>query len=252
MAKRARKLVYTFGAGRADGDAGMKELLGGKGANLAEMVRIGIPVPPGFTMTTEVCGLFFRGGNRLPRGLAKEVRAALAGIREITGKSFGDPSNPLLVSVRSGAPASMPGMMDTILNLGINDDVAERMAELTGNERFVYDAYRRFVMMYADVVLGVHRHAFEQLVDRAKVRLGVESSDNSVTIRVQDSGPGMDEALQDRIFDRFYRGDTSRSTPGFGLGLSIAKSLTEAQGGTIEVASEVGVGSTFIVALPAG
>jgi pyruvate,orthophosphate dikinase len=145
MAKATKKYVYKFGNGRAEGKAAMKELLGGKGANLAEMVRMGIPVPPGFTITTEVCGLFFKSGGKLPAGLKPEVAAAITEINKITGKSFGDPKKPLLVSVRSGAPASMPGMMDTILNLGINDEVALGLAALSGDERFVYDAYRRFV-----------------------------------------------------------------------------------------------------------
>ncbi|MCP4601826.1 MAG: pyruvate, phosphate dikinase [Proteobacteria bacterium] len=168
MAKRAKKLVYTFGKGRAEGRAEMKELLGGKGANLAEMVRLGIPVPPGFTITTDVCSAYFNGGGKLPSGLKPQVASALKEIVKITNKSFGNPKKPLLVSVRSGAPASMPGMMDTILNLGINDEVAKGMVALGGDERFVYDAYRRFVMMYADVVLGVHRHKFEQLMEQAK------------------------------------------------------------------------------------
>ncbi|MDJ0763026.1 MAG: pyruvate, phosphate dikinase [Myxococcota bacterium] len=173
VTRAKKKYVYTFGNGRAQGSAEMKELLGGKGANLAEMVRMGIPVPPGFTITTEVCNAFFDGGGKLPPGLKEEVLKAVKEINKITGKSFGNPKKPLLVSVRSGAPASMPGMMDTILNLGINDAVAEGMVALTGDARFVYDAYRRFVMMYADVVLGVHRHKFEKLVDAAKADLKV-------------------------------------------------------------------------------
>ncbi len=174
MAKAAKKFVYTFGDGKAEGSAQMKELLGGKGANLAEMVKLGIPVPPGFTITTEVCGIYFKSNNKLPAALGKEVKAAIKQTEKITGKVFGNPKKPLLVSVRSGAPASMPGMMDTILNLGINDEVAEGMVDLFGDARFVYDAYRRFVMMYGDVVLGVHRHAFESLVEETKERLGVE------------------------------------------------------------------------------
>ncbi len=175
MAKRAKKYVYTFGGGRAEGRAEMKELLGGKGANLAEMVRLGIPVPPGFTITTEVCGIYFEREGKMPKELNREVDAAINKINKITGKSFGDPDQPLLVSVRSGAPASMPGMMDTVLNLGINDEVAEGMVKLFGDERFVYDAYRRFVMMYADVVLGVHRHKFEALVEKAKKKRKVKN-----------------------------------------------------------------------------
>ncbi len=173
MAKRAQKLVYSFGNKGAQGDASMKQLLGGKGANLAEMVNIKIPVPPGFTITTEVCGMYFEASDKLPAGLDAQVDKALSRIAAETGKRFGDTKNPLLVSVRSGAPASMPGMMDTILNLGINDEVAANLAKRSNNERFVYDSYRRFIMMYADVVLGVHRHAFEALMEKAKARLKV-------------------------------------------------------------------------------
>ncbi len=175
MAKRAKKYVYSFGGGKADGRAEMKELLGGKGANLAEMVRIGIPVPPGFTITTEICGIYFDKKGKMPPGLNKEVDTAIKKINKLTGKSFGDPKNPLLVSVRSGAPASMPGMMDTVLNLGLNDEVAEGMVKIFNDARFVYDAYRRFVMMYGDVVLGVHRHKFEALVEAAKKKAKVKN-----------------------------------------------------------------------------
>jgi pyruvate,orthophosphate dikinase len=159
---------YFFGAGQADGDAAMKPLLGGKGANLAEMTRLGVPVPPGFTLTTEVCGEFFRAGGRLPEGARDEARAALGRVEAIVGRRFGDPAAPLLVSVRSGARASMPGMMDTILNLGLNDEIARGIAKLTGDARFAFDAYRRFVAMYADVVLGVSKERVESLLDEAR------------------------------------------------------------------------------------
>ena len=165
------KLVYGFGDGKAEGRGAMKELLGGKGANLAEMVNIGLPVPPGFTITTEVCSWFFQHGNQYPPELGKQVDAALGLMSKRVGKGFGDPSNPLLVSVRSGAPASMPGMMDTILNLGLNDATAAGLVKLTGDERFVMDAYRRLLTMYGDVVLGIERHKFEQ-ADATKKRLG--------------------------------------------------------------------------------
>ncbi len=181
MVKRTRKLVYSFGNKGAEGDASMKQLLGGKGANLAEMVNIKIPVPPGFTITTEVCGIYFEAGDKLPSSLNAQVEKALNKIAAETGKRFGDSKNPLLVSVRSGAPASMPGMMDTILNLGINDKVAAGLAARSDNERFVYDSYRRFIMMYADVVLGVHRHAFEALVEKSKARLKV-SQDHELPV----------------------------------------------------------------------
>jgi pyruvate,orthophosphate dikinase len=159
--------VYLFGGGRADGDATMKALLGGKGAGLMEMTRLGIPVPPGFTITTEVATGFLAQG-KLPGEVRAEVEAAFSQVESTLGRKLGDPARPLLVSVRSGARASMPGMMDTILNLGLNDEVAAGLARETGNERFAYDAYRRLIMMYADVVLHVPRAKFEQLLDKVR------------------------------------------------------------------------------------
>jgi pyruvate,orthophosphate dikinase len=153
--KKAGKRTYFFGGGKAEGTKEMKNLLGGKGANLAEMANIGLPVPPGFTITTEVCTEFYDGGKKLPKALDGEVRASIARMEKVVGAKFGDPKNPLLVSVRSGARASMPGMMDTILNLGLNDKTAAGLAAKSGNERFVFDSYRRFVAMYGDVVLGL-------------------------------------------------------------------------------------------------
>jgi len=150
-----KKYVYTFGGNKTDGNAEMKALLGGKGANLCEMVTLGIPVPPGFTITTEVCTYYYEHGNTYPEGLKKDVEAALRGVEQIMGAKFGDSENPLLVSVRSGARASMPGMMDTILNLGLNDTTVQALIKRTGNARFAYDSYRRFVAMYGDVVLGL-------------------------------------------------------------------------------------------------
>jgi len=171
--KPAPKWVYGFGGGKAEGDAGMKELLGGKGANLAEMSAIGLPVPPGFTLSTEVC-TYYEGHEKIyPDGLEAELDAALASVEKIVGAYFGDPSNPLLVSVRSGGRASMPGMMDTILNLGLNDETVEGLAELSGDARFAYDSYRRFIQMYAYVVLGVEHHQFEELIEFAKEEKGV-------------------------------------------------------------------------------
>ena len=149
------KLVFFFGEGRAEGTAKMRDLLGGKGANLAEMTNLGIPVPPGFTISTEVCRHYYRSGGEYPPGLEEEVEKALKRVEEVMGARFGDPSNPLLFSVRSGAPISMPGMMDTILNLGLNDQTVEGLAQKTGDERFAYDCYRRFVAMYGDVVFGL-------------------------------------------------------------------------------------------------
>ncbi len=146
-APRSKKWVYTFGDGRAEGKAQMKNLLGGKGANLAEMANLGLPVPPGFTITTEVCTYFYTNRKTYPKELKPQVDAALAHIGRITGKRFGDAQNPLLVSVRSGARASMPGMMDTVLNLGLNDTTVEALAKQSGDRRFAYDSYRRFITM---------------------------------------------------------------------------------------------------------
>jgi len=162
------KWVYSFGAGKAEGDAKMKNLLGGKGANLAEMSNLGLPVPPGFTITTEVCTAYYKNNRQYPAGLEAEVNAALTHIGELVGRVFGDAKSPLLVSVRSGARASMPGMMDTVLNLGLTDDTVKGVAALAGDERFAYDSYRRFIQMYSDVVLGVDHHVFEEILERYK------------------------------------------------------------------------------------
>ncbi|HPD86594.1 MAG TPA: PEP/pyruvate-binding domain-containing protein, partial [Proteiniphilum sp.] len=151
-----KKRVYTFGNGAAEGRADMKNLLGGKGANLAEMNLIGVPVPPGFTITTEVCTEYNElGRDYVIDALKEEVEQAVAQIESLTGTKFGDKENPCLVSVRSGARVSMPGMMDTVLNLGLNDDAVAGIAKKSGNERFAWDSYRRFVQMYGDVVLGL-------------------------------------------------------------------------------------------------
>jgi pyruvate,orthophosphate dikinase len=162
------KWVYLFGAGMAEGGADMKALLGGKGANLAEMASLGLPVPPGFTITTEVCDVYYARGRQIPVELKGQVEAALARIGEAAGAKFGDESNPLLVAVRSGARASMPGMMDTILNLGLNSKTVRGLAKRAGDERFAYDSYRRFIQMYADVVLGIDHGVFEDILDNYK------------------------------------------------------------------------------------
>jgi pyruvate,orthophosphate dikinase len=166
------KWVYSFGGGRAEGKASMRNLLGGKGAGLAEMANLGLPVPPGFTITTDVCTYYYANDKQYPKDLRGQVEKALAQVGRITGKTFGDKSNPLLVSVRSGARASMPGMMDTVLNLGLNDETAEALAKKSGDRRFAYDSYRRFITMYSDVVLGVGHEHFEELLDHHKERQG--------------------------------------------------------------------------------
>jgi len=166
------KWVYAFGGGKAEGRAGMRNLLGGKGAGLAEMAQLGLPVPPGFTITTEVCTYFYQHGKTYPKDLKRQVDAALSAIGRITGKKFGDRENPLLVSVRSGARASMPGMMDTVLNLGLNDVTVKALAAKSGDRRFALDSYRRFITMYSDVVLGIDHHHFEEILDDHKDRNG--------------------------------------------------------------------------------
>jgi pyruvate,orthophosphate dikinase len=166
--------VYAFGGGGADGDASMKNLLGGKGANLAEMSALGLPVPPGFTVTTECCTHFYANNRAYPGDLKEQVAAGLARVEQLTAKRFGDPANPLLVSVRSGARASMPGMMDTVLNLGLNDQTVEGLAGLSGDRRFAFDSYRRFIQMYSNVVLDLDHHMFEEILDEHKDRLDIQ------------------------------------------------------------------------------
>ncbi len=163
-----KQYVYGFGGGESAGDASMKTLLGGKGANLAEMSKLDLPVPPGFTITTEVCTEFYDNNRNYPAELAAQVDAALAALEGKTGKRFGDPANPLLVSVRSGSRASMPGMMDTVLNLGLNDDTVEGLAKLSGDARFAFDSYRRFIQMYSDVVLELEHGVFEEILGTHK------------------------------------------------------------------------------------
>ena len=174
MAKKL-KLVYSFGGGKAEGKIGMKQLLGGKGMNLADMSSLGLPVPPGFTITTEVCDLFYKLGRTYPAELDGQITTAIKKMEKVTGKTFGGGNNPLLVSVRSGAAVSMPGMMDTVLNLGLNEKTLPAMIELTGNERFVWDSYRRFMQMYGNVVLEMEHHDFEHALEGVKKTRGVEN-----------------------------------------------------------------------------
>jgi len=175
MRAKPGKMVYYFGKTRCEGAADMKPLLGGKGANLADMVSIGLPVPPGFTITTDTCAAYYRNGQRLPHGLMNEVHKNIAIIEKETGKKFGDNGNPLLVSVRSGAAVSMPGMMDTILNLGLTDASVAGLANSTGNARFAYDSYRRLINMFGDVVMGVDHHHFEEAFNKIKIKYKAKS-----------------------------------------------------------------------------
>jgi pyruvate, orthophosphate dikinase len=166
------KWVYFFGGGDSEGEGAMRDLLGGKGANLAEMAKLGLPVPPGFTITTEVCSFFYANAKIYPKELKEAVEKALARVGALTDRVFGDPRNPLLVSVRSGARASMPGMMDTVLNLGLNDESVKTLAATSGDERFAYDSYRRFIQMYSNVVLEIDHHNFEEILEGRKDRYG--------------------------------------------------------------------------------
>ena len=164
-----KKYVYMFSEGNKD----MRELLGGKGANLAEMTKAGMPVPQGFTVSTEACTQYYNDGRQINDDIQQQIYDGLAKMEEICGKKFADPSNPLLVSVRSGARASMPGMMDTILNLGLNDTVVEGFAKFTNNPRFAYDSYRRFIQMFSDVVMELPKPEFEKIIDQVKEEKGV-------------------------------------------------------------------------------
>ena len=160
----SHKYVYLF----SEGNGKMRELLGGKGANLAEMTGLGMPVPQGFTVSTEACTRYYDDGRKISSDIENEIYANLEKMEEITCKKFGDPKNPLLVSVRSGARASMPGMMDTILNLGLNDTVVEGLSAITNNPRFAYDSYRRFIQMFSDVVMELPKSEFERIIDKVK------------------------------------------------------------------------------------
>ncbi|MBU1599485.1 pyruvate, phosphate dikinase, partial [bacterium] len=174
------KYVYFFGEGKAEGNSGMRKLLGGKGADLAEMTNIGIPVPPGFTISTEVCTYYWEKG-RYPKSLEEEVEKTILKLERAMGKRLGDRENPLLVSVRSGAAISMPGMMDTVLNLGLNDKTLSGLIKQTGNERMAYDAYRRFIQMFSDVVLEIDRKRFEEILERKKNEGGLKY-DNELSV----------------------------------------------------------------------
>src|ERR1700689_129658 len=173
-----KKYVYSFGGGTAEGDGKMKDKLGGKGAGLAEMSRAGLPVPPGFTIATDVCNVYFKNNNRVPDDIQKEIDKATVKLEKLMGQKLGEASNPLLLSVRSGAKFSMPGMMNTILNLGLNDKTVEGLAKRTGNPRLAYDSYRRFIQMFGEVALDIEMEKFNHIFDarkqKAKVKLDVD------------------------------------------------------------------------------
>src|SRR4030066_1742233 len=171
----SKKYVYFFGGGKAEGKGNMKELLGGKGAGLAEMTNIGLPVPAGFTITTEVCDLYYRNNKKCPPGLEAEVAKNIARLEKLVGKRLGDSEDPLLISVRSGAARSMPGMMETILNLGLNDKSVEGLAKKTNNPRFACDAYRRFIQMYSTTAMGLSKEPMEEMLHNSKKKAGVKT-----------------------------------------------------------------------------
>ena len=198
------KFVYFFGAGKAEGDGEMRDLLGGKGAGLAEMTRIGLPVPAGFTITTEACDYFYKHDRKYPASLRAEVEAHLKRLEKVVEKKLGDPNDPLLVSVRSGSARSMPGMMETILNLGLNSKSVEALAKRTSNERFAYDAYRRFVQMYSSVVIGLPKDDLEEKLRALKTRLKVQD-DTQVTAE------GWRELVGE--YKKYFKEKTSKDFP---------------------------------------
>ncbi len=195
-----KKYVYLF----SEGNENMRELLGGKGANLAEMMNLGMPVPYGFTITTEACNRYYDDNETINDAIKAEIFDYLGKLEELADKRFGDAKNPLLVSVRSGARASMPGMMDTILNLGMNDDVVKGVAELSGSERFAYDSYRRFIQMFADVVMGLNKARFEEIIDEMKERKGVKQD-------TELDGEDMKEMV--KRFKAFYQDELHEEFP---------------------------------------
>ncbi|WP_428389791.1 pyruvate, phosphate dikinase [Mucisphaera sp.] len=201
---KSAKMVYSFGQNKTDGNATMKLLLGGKGANLADMTSIGLPVPPGFTITTDTCAQYYVEGKKLPTGLMDQVRTAMKQMEKETGKKFGDSKNPLLVSVRSGAAVSMPGMMDTVLNLGLNDDAVDGLQDASGSPRFAFDAYRRLINMFGDVVMGVDHEHFEAEFDRIKAKHGVHNDTDL-------DAEGMGELVE--AYKKVYRKYTGHDFP---------------------------------------
>ncbi|MGC8764433.1 MAG: pyruvate, phosphate dikinase [Brevinematia bacterium] len=210
----SKKMVYFFGGGKADGDGKMKELLGGKGAGLAEMTLIGLPVPAGFTITTEVCDLYYKNNKNYPAGLKEEVKENLQKLEKLVGKKLGDPKDPLLVSVRSGAPISMPGMMETILNLGLNDQSVEGLAKKTNNERFAYDAYRRFIMMYGSTARGIDREKFDHIFEKIKNEKTRKRLNIPADKKVNDTDVNAEELKEVcNLFKELYKNELGEDFP---------------------------------------
>ena len=192
------KWVYTYGAGKAEGDRTMRNLLGGKGLGLHDMCSIGVPVPPGFTITTEVCTYYYDHNKQYPKRLQGDIQAGMKHIENLVGKKFGDESDPLLVSVRSGARVSMPGMMDTILNLGLNDKTVVGLHTKTGNERFAYDSYRRFIQMFGDIVMGVPHAEFEKVLQGVKDKAGVKHDPQLTTENLKEVITGYKKLITEK------------------------------------------------------
>ncbi len=201
--KKKPKMVYFFGGGKAEGNGSMKELLGGKGAGLAEMTNAGIPVPPGFTITCEACKLFYENNMSSPPGLEEEIDKAIARLEKLTGRKFGGKEDPLLVSVRSGGPISMPGMMDTVLNLGLNSETLQGMIEKTGNERFAYDIYRRFIQMFGDVVLGIDKEIFDDVMEKKKKQRQVRHDSSLSADDLKDVADKFKKIIKDKTGEDF-------------------------------------------------
>ena len=210
----AKRYIYAWGGGRAEGSAAMRDLLGGKGAGLAEMTIAGLPVPPGFTITTEACNDYFAAGEQLPAGLWQDVLDAVKEVEQLSGKGFGDAANPLLVSVRSGAKFSMPGMMDTVLNLGLNEQTLHGLIALTGNERFGWDAYRRFIQMFGRIVMGVDGEKFDEALDHAKSSHGAKQDTDLDANALQRRQRGVQADRQGRDRPRVPQRPARPARPG--------------------------------------
>ena len=208
------KYVYSFSGGKAEGSSALRDLLGGKGCELAEMTKMGVPVPPGFTITTEAWTAYDAAGKKHPPGLWTQVTTHLARLEAAAGSRLGDPTRPLLVSVRSGARASMPGMMDTVLNLGLNDRSVEGLAARTRNERFAWDCYRRFITLFGDVVLAIDRHAFDRRLDAAKTRAGAKTDADLPAAALRELVAEFKKVVQDKSGPALPAG-SPRAAPGW-------------------------------------
>src|SRR5574341_214745 len=207
---KSKKYVYFFGGGKADGHGKMKDLLGGKGAGIAEMTRIGIPVPPGFTISTGVCRIYYENKKQIPDYIIKSIDENLVKLEKITGKKFGESEDPLLVSVRSGSKFSMPGMMDTVLNLGLNDKSVIGLTEKTGNPRFVWDAYRRFIQMFSDIVLKVDKEEFEKILERTKHKYRVKQDVELKDVALKEVVTEYKKLVKERTKEEFPQNPRSQ------------------------------------------